>query len=178
MIFLSVGTQLGFDRLIRCVDQWCATHPEVDAFAQIGAGEFEPTHMQWERNLDALAYAEKVEQATILVAHAGMGSLLTAIGVEKPLIMMPRKAEFGEHRNDHQLDAIDRVMRPMGVHVALIEEELVALLDRAGELGPPVQEGGADSRGNLVAGLRGALFGKASPSGHPPGATPGGSHPG
>jgi UDP-N-acetylglucosamine transferase subunit ALG13 len=174
VIFLSVGTQLGFDRLVRSVDKWCSMNTEVKATAQIGAGDYVPKHMDWERNLEAEAYAAKVEMASTLIAHAGMGSLLTAIGAQKPLIMMPRDAQLGEHRNDHQLDAIDRVMRPMGVHVALDDLELHALLDCARELEPPHHERMEANRSGFITKLRGALFGEVQPSLYPPGANPGG----
>ena len=43
-------------------------------------------------------------KAKVIVSHAGMGSILTAIEAGKPVILMPRRADLGEHRNDHQRD--------------------------------------------------------------------------
>ena len=37
MIFVAVGTQFPFDRLIRCVDEWALAHG-VEVVAQIAAG--------------------------------------------------------------------------------------------------------------------------------------------
>ncbi len=45
MIFATVGTQLPFDRLIRALDGWAASNGGVEVFAQIGRGEYEPSHI-------------------------------------------------------------------------------------------------------------------------------------
>jgi len=36
MIFVTVGAQMAFDRLIRAVDAWAGVHPAVSVFGQIG----------------------------------------------------------------------------------------------------------------------------------------------
>lgn len=137
MIFASVGTQLGFDRLIRTLDNWRAVRPEVDVVAQIGPGSYVPINMWSTRYLLSAQYDSMVEAASLLVSHAGVGSLLTACQWNKPIIMLPRRAELGEHRNNHQLEGAVRVFRQRGAHVAMDVDELVELLDRRGELAPP-----------------------------------------
>ena len=77
MIFVAVGTQFPFDRLIKAVDEWAGKNNET-AFAQIAEGDYLPKHMQWERFVDSTVYNEKVEQASLIVAHAGMGNIITA----------------------------------------------------------------------------------------------------
>ena len=102
MIFTTVGGQLPFDRLIRVVDEW-AEQAGVDVFAQIGAGEYTPRHMHWERFLPPARFMEIARSTEAIVAHAGVGTILTALELRKPLLVMPRRAEHHEHRNDHQL---------------------------------------------------------------------------
>ena len=46
---------------------------------------------------------DRMVAADAIIAHAGMGTILTALEMGKPLLVMPRRAELGEHRNDHQL---------------------------------------------------------------------------
>ena len=43
MIFVTVGSQLPFDRLTAAVDDWAATRPEVELFGQVGDTEQPPT---------------------------------------------------------------------------------------------------------------------------------------
>ena len=52
MIFVTVGAQMPFDRLITAVDQWAARHGRDDVFAQIGQNGAEPKHVEWTHLLD------------------------------------------------------------------------------------------------------------------------------
>jgi len=36
-----------FDRMIEAVDLWLFNNPDVEAFAQVGPGGFQPTNMGW-----------------------------------------------------------------------------------------------------------------------------------
>ena len=51
MIFVTVGAQMAFDRLIRGVDQWARERGRDDVFAQIGPAEYEPSSVRFVRNL-------------------------------------------------------------------------------------------------------------------------------
>ena len=135
MIFVSVGTQLGFDRLIRAVDEWAGKN-NASALMQIGEGLYEPQHSRWVRTLTASEYDEALEQSELLVSHAGMGSVISAMRWRKPLLVMPRRAELGEHRNDHQLDATGKFLPGLGVTVAMDVEQLREHLDRRSSLQP------------------------------------------
>ena len=108
MIFITVGTQLPFDRLISAIDQWAAHSGETGLFAQIGQSALQPRHVRWERFMQAHEFRACFEAAEVIVAHAGMGTILTALDLAKPLVIVPRRAEFGEHRNDHQLATADQ----------------------------------------------------------------------
>ena len=86
--------------------------------------------------LDQDRFAELVTQADVIVAHAGMGTILTALELGKPLILMPRRADLGEHRNDHQRDTAAEMSRLSNVTVvedgAALCHALSAALQRAG----------------------------------------------
>ena len=58
-----------------------------------------------------------------------MGTILTALELGKPLLVMPRRAALGEHRNDHQLATVRRFAELGSVEVALDESELALKLD-------------------------------------------------
>lgn len=134
MIFLTVGWQLPFDRLVSAVDAWAAGHPEQEIFGQIlnrGAHCYVPRHFEHVAQLPPGAFAEKCQRATLLVGHAGTGTLITAMTYQKPLVMMPRRAKLGEHRNDHQLATASRFADISGVTVVEDSAELAAALDHA-----------------------------------------------
>ena len=129
MIFVAVGTQFPFDRLIKAVDEWAGKNNET-AFAQIAEGDYLPKHMQWERFVDSTVYNEKVEQASLIVAHAGMGNIITACEKQVPIIVMNRQHKLGEHRNDHQADGLKWMGKLTGVYAAPNNGVLLSYLDQ------------------------------------------------
>ena len=78
VIFVTIGSMFPFDRLIRVMDAWAAAHGVAELLAQIGDGAYQPAHMPWVRRLDQAAFARTVAGARLIVAHAGMGSVITA----------------------------------------------------------------------------------------------------
>jgi UDP-N-acetylglucosamine transferase subunit ALG13 len=130
MIFVTVGTQLPFDRLIKTVDEWACAAAGREAYAQIASGSYLPQSMPWSRTMHPREFQAKLEQCHLLVAHAGIGSILSALELGKPVIILPRHAELGEHRNDHQLATAARFGARGLVRVAHSETELSQMLDQ------------------------------------------------
>jgi len=81
MIFVTVGAQMPFDRLIRAVDLWAAHSGRDDVFAQIGEGGWLPEHIDWATKLAPIEFRERMKEADIIVAHAGTGSILSATSI-------------------------------------------------------------------------------------------------
>ena len=102
MIFVTVGTQLPFDRLIAAVDAWAGETGVGDVFAQIGPTAYVPRHIEFAQFIPPAECAQRMREADAIVAHAGMGTILNALQLGKPLLVMPRRASLGEHRNEHQ----------------------------------------------------------------------------
>jgi len=128
VIFVVVGTQGPFDRMIRAVDQWAVENNRYDVFAQIGRGAWRPTRLKWVEHLGAEEFAACLQRADILVSHAGMGTILTALELSKPILVMPRRAALHEQRNDHQV-ATARKLEELGLaNVAKDEGELIERL--------------------------------------------------
>jgi UDP-N-acetylglucosamine transferase subunit ALG13 len=133
MIFVTVGTQVPFDRLVRGVDIWCGMG-KTEAFAQIGdpgPQGYVPQNMLWRCFLDPKEYEECFEAAHLVIAHAGMGSILSALVAGKPIVIMPRQASLKEHRNDHQVATANRFRGRLGVHVAMDEASLPGIVESA-----------------------------------------------
>lgn len=129
MIFVTVGTQLPFDRLIRALDEWAAARGRGDVFAQIGPGEYLPKRIQWSRFVDAPDFRRQVEAADLVIAHAGMGSIITALELGKAILVMPRRASLREHRNDHQLATARHFAAQGRIRVAFDEADLPGMVD-------------------------------------------------
>jgi UDP-N-acetylglucosamine transferase subunit ALG13 len=129
VIFVTVGTQLPFDRLVKGVDEWAAARGRSDVFAQIGPAAYEPRHMRWQRFVSPEEFRARFEEADVIVAHAGMGSIIEALCHAKPILVMPRRAALREHRNDHQVATVRRLLQMGRIRAALDEHELPAKLD-------------------------------------------------
>jgi UDP-N-acetylglucosamine transferase subunit ALG13 len=134
VILVTVGTELPFDRLVRAVDRWAGERRRSDIFAQIGEGAWEPDHFPFSHFVEPSEFAERLRSATLIVAHAGMGTILSALHYGKPLLVMPRRAGLGEQRNDHQLATAKRLLEMGKINVAFDENELRDKLDRIHEL--------------------------------------------
>lgn len=133
MIFLVLGTQLPFDRLVRAMDDWCAAGEGREVFGQLaemGPDNYRPERFEWVEKLPPEAFKARFEAAEIVVAHAGMGAIITALTLGKPLVIMPRRADLKEHRNDHQLATAARFDGRGGVHAVDDPADLHAALDR------------------------------------------------
>lgn len=125
MIFLTVGTQFPFDRLVKAVDEAMdrgAVDEEV--FAQVADSIYHP------RNFEAISYLEKdvfdkrMHDASCVISHAGMGAITMALDNKKPLLVMPRLKRFREVVNDHQV-AIAQQFEHLGhLLVAYREDEV------------------------------------------------------
>jgi UDP-N-acetylglucosamine transferase subunit ALG13 len=142
VIFVTVGTQLGFDRLIRAVDVWAAAAGGGrEVFAQIGPGDYVPRHMKYSPFISPQECLDRMAHADAIVAHAGMGTILSALELAKPVLVMPRQAALGEHRNDHQLATARRLAALGHVSVAADERELALALDGLGDAQAAAQIG-------------------------------------
>ena len=129
VIFVTVGAQMSFDRLVKTVDQWAREHGRDDVFAQIGPTDYRPSNMQWTPFLSTEEFKQRYEAAKVIVAHAGTGSIITALQMGKPILIMPRRASLRETRNDHQVATSEQFRRFDSVVVASDEKELITRLD-------------------------------------------------
>ena len=129
MIFVTVGTQLAFERLVRAVDAWAATHPEEPVLAQVNGGTYTPRHLRTVTGLTPAEFERHFAEARLVVAHAGMGTIISALEVGKPLVLLPRLASMGEHRNDHQLGTARHFTRFGCIRVACSEDDVARRID-------------------------------------------------
>jgi UDP-N-acetylglucosamine transferase subunit ALG13 len=134
VIFVTVGAQMPFDRLVKTVDEWAGARRSGDVFAQIGATSYRPLNMRWTQFLQPAEFSERAASAKVIVAHAGTGSIITALQLGKPILVMPRRAALRETRNDHQLATALQFRRFGSVSMAADEAELRTKLERLEEL--------------------------------------------
>jgi UDP-N-acetylglucosamine transferase subunit ALG13 len=129
MIFVTVGSDTPFDRLVKAVDRWAFGNGRRDVYAQIGKNSWKPQFVAYTEMLGPSDFKRHVMAAKVIVAHAGMGTILSALQFQKPLLVMPRRGPKGETRNDHQYDTALKLSGIDGIDVALDECELIQKLE-------------------------------------------------
>ena len=104
MIFVCIGSRdYQFDRLLKALDELVAAGELTEEiFAQIGQSRYVPKHYAFQRYLDRDTFAAYQQKAELIISHAGVGTLLSALKMGKSVIAVPRYEKFGEHIDDHQ----------------------------------------------------------------------------
>lgn len=125
MIFVTVGTQLPFERLARHIDD-LATQIDEEIVGQIGKSAYKPKNFTYQASFSATEFDSIQQASRLIIAHAGIGSILGARRFAKPIIIVPRRAEFKEHRNNHQLATCKNLSGTEGVYVADSFDQLLA----------------------------------------------------
>jgi UDP-N-acetylglucosamine transferase subunit ALG13 len=124
MIFLTTGTQEPFDRLLKVVDDIASQLKETKFIVQAFRSEYVVKNMEVKDFLAPEEFNEIFNEAKLIISHAGMGTIISALVSEKPIIVMPRLIQYHEHRNEHQLATAKKFDALKYVHVAYNEEEL------------------------------------------------------
>jgi exopolysaccharide biosynthesis glucuronosyltransferase PssE len=141
VIFVAVGTQLPFDRLVRTVDEWAGRTGRADVVAQVGPAEYTPHHIRYASFMPPVEFSQHMAEADLIISHAGMGTILSALGLGKPILVLPRQAKLNEHRNDHQLATARRFKELGRIMVAMDEKELMTQLQTLDSIGPSARIG-------------------------------------
>lgn len=151
MIFVTVGTQLPFPRLIDALADLAPTLNEP-IIAQTGPDSQPRPGIDLRPTLPPAEFGQLFAEARVVVAHAGIGTILSARKFGRPLIVLPRRCDLGEHRNDHQLATARQVEHLPGIHVAWETADLAALLARPDLPAPTTEPGPSHAR--LIARIR------------------------
>lgn len=123
MIFLTVGTQFPFERLIKAVDHILEQNPnKEEVFAQIGNSLYKPRNFAHVSSMTSKHFENYFKKASAVIGHAGVGTITMALNLNKPLLVMPRMQVYHEHVNDHQV-ALVRKFEQQGYILAAYSEQ-------------------------------------------------------
>lgn len=118
MILVVTGThEQPFTRLVHAADRYAVDHPDQRVFVQHGSAD-PVRHAQGTRWLEREAMVRLQDEAEVIVAHGGPGSILEALDRGRVPVACPRRARYGEHVDDHQVAFVDH-MANLGSVIAL-----------------------------------------------------------
>jgi beta-1,4-N-acetylglucosaminyltransferase len=156
VIFVALGThEQPFDRALDVVAALAATETLVVQHGHTPPGD--GLEAQWLEFADYDTIVRLMVDASAVVCHAGVGTVMTALGVGKTPVVVPRLCRFGEHVDDHQLQ-ITEAFAGRGIVVPYLEgDDIRACVERAiTSSGTPRQRGG-----DLIAAVAGAAAGES-----------------
>ena len=122
-VVVSCGTirPYGFRRL---VERLVTMLPDtVDVLWQTGATDVSDLGIDAVPELDSATLHTAMGDADVVVAHAGTGVALKALDLGKCPLLVPRRAKYAEHVDDHQLQTA-RVLSELGLAISAEVEDL------------------------------------------------------
>ncbi|MFY8150137.1 MAG: glycosyltransferase [Prochlorococcaceae cyanobacterium] len=126
MILVTVGTEkFPFDRLMHWIDQLLeADLLGEEVVVQYGTCTVLPAGAKVYRMVREADFRSLIEQARVVVAHCGEGTVLLLDAMDTPFILVPRSQRYREHVDDHQVE-LAHAMASMGVPIAWGPADLV-----------------------------------------------------
>ena len=125
MIYVTVGNHnQPFDRLIAEIDRLT---PELgETIIQTGYSNYKTVNAKSQAYFPFDEAEEMIKHAKLVVAHAGIGTIISARKWRTPLVICPRRKEFSEHINDHQIEICDELAKKprQGVLVAYQPDDI------------------------------------------------------
>ena len=136
MIFVTVGThEQPFDRLIQKVDELKRDGViQEEVIIQTGYSTYVPQNCQWSKLIPYSQMVKNVADARIVITHGGPASFIMPLQIGKIPVVVPRKHQYGEHVNDHQVEFAGNVAQRMGNIIPVFEidelENVIASYDQ------------------------------------------------
>jgi UDP-N-acetylglucosamine transferase subunit ALG13 len=129
MIFVTVGSQLPFDRLIKAIDELAPLLQGKEIVAQVFGMTYQPKNIKTVDYISPTEYKNYIESAELIISHAGTGTILSVANLQKPMIVFPRLGKLKETRNNHQVDTCERLEKITKLQVAYDEKQLKEKLE-------------------------------------------------
>ncbi|SFG51907.1 UDP-N-acetylglucosamine transferase subunit ALG13 [Priestia megaterium] len=136
MILVAVGTQnFSFNRLLKMVDELIEDKVITDnVLGQLGYSTYQPIYYEGFDFKPEKEMTRLIECADIIVTHAGVGTITTALQLQKKIIVVPRLSQYGEHVDNHQLEIAQAYRQKEYIQLAQNKEELTYLLNNINKL--------------------------------------------
>ena len=121
MIFVTVGThEQQFNRLVSYIDKWAEIHEE-EVIIQTGFSTYIPKYCKWKQLFSYTEMIGNFKNSRIAITHGGPSSFIMPLQIQKIPIVVPRKKEFGEHVNNHQIEFC-RIVSERQKNIIVVED--------------------------------------------------------
>lgn len=109
MILVMLGTQKNdFSRLLKEVEN-CINEGIIkeEVIVQAGSTKYKTDKMKIFDLISREELDRKKEEASFIITHGGVGSIVSALKMNKKIIAVPRLKKYREHVNDHQKQIVE-----------------------------------------------------------------------
>ena len=108
MILVLLGTQNNsFHRLLEEVEKNIEDKTiKEEVIVQAGYTKYESNKMKIMDLMSKEQLSKFQDEASLIITHGGVGSIVSSIEKGKKVIAVPRKHEYGEHVNNHQIQIV------------------------------------------------------------------------
>lgn len=139
MILVVLGTfPTEFRRPLFQLEELCRRSVlEEEIVVQNGHTDFHSNFMKLIPFLDSKELDELYARARVVISHAGSGSVVRALKMQKKVIAIPRLAEFDEVVDDHQLEIVEEFAKNGYLIPWQLKDSLEDLLTRVEQFSPP-----------------------------------------
>ena len=110
MILISVGaSEYKFDRFLKIIDELCEEKVMNgdEIIAQKGNTDYITQNYKSFSLIGREEFQKYMEDADIIITHAGTGCVVPPLKLGKKIIIFPRLEEYREHLDNHQLELCD-----------------------------------------------------------------------
>lgn len=114
-VVITLGTMRRYDfrraveRLTRLLPEVVA--PDAEVLWQVGGTDVTGLGITARNEVPGDELRRAIHEADLVVAHGGIGSALTALDAGHLPVLLPRRRDFGEHVDDHQVMICERLDR-------------------------------------------------------------------
>jgi UDP-N-acetylglucosamine transferase subunit ALG13 len=108
-ILITVGTMTSpFNRLMQYADTAIAAlSTPVTGVCQGGVSQVRPRGLLYRDTLTRAEFDTEIAMADVVICHAGVGTIWTALREGHRPLVVPRLHLHGEHVNDHQVQIVE-----------------------------------------------------------------------
>jgi UDP-N-acetylglucosamine transferase subunit ALG13 len=132
-VFVTVGTDHHpFDRLVGWVEMWASSEGArgVRCLVQSGTSR-PPRNLEWAHFLTQEETMAALQAATVVVSHAGPGTVMSCRSLGLVPIVVPRTVALREHVDNHQVSFARRMADRAQMRVAESYTDLAMWLNHA-----------------------------------------------
>ena len=144
MVFVTVGNATqGFQRLLKAVDDAAGQglFRDESIFMQTGNNpNFRASHCEQQPFLPMSQFEAMLSDSSLVICHGGAGTLINVLRAGRIPLVMPRRRQYSEHVDDHQVElvqalAVDGRVVPV-FEAADLKDAILEARDRNKRSGP------------------------------------------